>query len=207
MNFYTNTVPSATRAVLDDIKHIPDLQNFYLTGGTALSLYLGHRESEDLDFFIKTRFEPQILQQKLLQYGNLENVQMEEGTLNVFMNRVKLQFLQYPYRLLEDVTPWNGIFLSSIVDIACTKLITISMRGSKKDFIDMYVLLQQITLKTIFAKLDEKYEGVNYNYPHILKSLVYFEDAEIQPMPKMHIALTWEDVKKKMLHEAKQFTF
>lgn len=186
MKFYTKTVPTVTQSVLEKIKIIPDIQNFYLTGGTALSLLIGHRESEDLDFFTKNAFQPTFLQQKLQQVGPLENVQIDEGTLNLFMNTVKLQFLQYPYNLLEEFIQWNGIHLSSLVDIACTKLITVSMRGSKKDFIDLYVILQQMTLEELFPKLEKKYTNVHYNYPHILKSLVYFTDADDQPMPRMH---------------------
>lgn len=90
-------------------------------------------------------------------------------------------------------------------DIACTKLIIISMRGSKKDFIDLYFILQQRTLKEVFAKLDEKYKHVEYNYPHILKSLVYFNDAEAQPMPKMHKTVSWEDVKTFIVQRVKEF--
>lgn len=207
MNFYTNTIPQVTSLVLDNIKEISDMQNFYLTGGTALALLLGHRESEDLDFFTKNSFQPTLLQQKLLKLGTLENVQIDQGTLNLFMNKVKLQFLYYPYNLLEKLIPWNGINLSSMIDIACTKLITVSMRGSKKDFIDLYVILQQMTLEELFIKLDEKYTKVQYNYPHILKSLVYFNDADDQPMPRMHKDFSWEDVKNSIVKQVKAFTF
>ena len=100
MQLHTDTLPEATAAVLEKIKKI-DLKSFYLSGGTALSLQLGHRESEDLDFFTKTSLDPLLLQQKLSQYGELKNIMIEEGTLNVFMDGVKLQFLYYPYNLLE----------------------------------------------------------------------------------------------------------
>lgn len=207
MKFYTETLPQTTKSVLDKISGISDIQNFYLSGGTALSLLLGHRESEDLDFFTKILFKPQILQQKLLEKGILEDVQIDEGTLNLFVNKVKLQFLYYPYNLLEEFIPWNEIKLSSMIDIACTKLITVSMRGSKKDFIDLYVILQQMTLEELFAKLDEKYTKVQYNYPHILKSLVYFNDADNQPMPRMHKNFSWEDIKDSIIRQVKDFTF
>ncbi len=207
MNFYIETVPSATQSILESIKEISDIQKFYLSGGTALSLQLGHRESEDLDFFIKNLFQPQIIQEKLVQYGNLEDVMIDTGTLNLFMNGVKLQFLYYPYDLLEPLIPWNGIYLSSITDIACTKLITISDRGSKKDYIDLYEILQKISLQELFDKLEQKYKNIEYNQPHILKSLVYFKDAEAQPMPKMHIDLNWEQVKEFIIKQVKEITF
>lgn len=204
---YDKTLSETTEIVLTSIKDIPDLKNFYLSGGTALALLLGHRESEDLDFFTENQFNPQLLQQRLSVIAPLENVEITEGTLNVFLQNVKLQFLYYPYRLLEELVEWNGIFLSSIVDIACTKLITISDRGSKKDFIDLYVILKQTTLPDLFKKLDEKYQNINYNHAHILKSLVYFDDADNQPMPRMHIPLEWQDVKKTIIEKVREFQF
>lgn len=207
MDVYIETLAPPTKNLLDKIKDIPDLQNFYLTGGTALALYLGHRESEDLDFFTKDKFNPEILQQKLSSINRLENVEVAEGTLNVFLENVKLQFLNYPYDLLEKPQMWNGILLSSVIDIACTKLITISMRGSKKDFIDIYIILKKFSLTELFKKLDEKYSNVNYSHTHILKSLVYFDDANAQPMPRMHIQLNWEEIKSTIVKEVKNLKF
>ena len=207
MEFHIDTVPQSTQSALNNIRQIADIQSFYLSGGTALSLQLGHRESEDLDFFTKTAFQPQILQQRLLQYGELQEVMIDDGTLNVFMNKVKLQLLYYPYDLLESLIPYNGIYLSSVIDIACTKLITISARGSKKDYIDLYMILQNMSLQELFAKLEKKYKNVEYNIPHILKSLVYFNDADEQPMPRMHIDLTWEYVKSYIIGQVKDVNF
>lgn len=207
MKIYTETLPKATEEVLNKINNIPDLQNFYLSGGTALSLQLGHRESEDLDFFSQNQFNPQLLQEKLLKISPLKGTSLEENTLNTFLEKVKLQFLYYPYNMLEKPSMWNGLYLSSIIDIACTKLITISDRGSKKDFIDIYFILKEIILSNLFDKLEEKYKNINYNQTHILKSLVYFEDAEAQPMPRMHIQVKWEEVKKTIITKVKEFKF
>lgn len=207
MKYYLDTVPKATQGTLHKIKTVTSLKNFYLSGGTALSIQLGHRESEDLDFFSKTSFQPQQLQQQLLAHGSLEDVQIDEGTLNLFMNGVKVQFLYYPYALLEEPQEWEGIYLSSVVDIACTKLLTISMRGGKKDFIDLFVILQNTTLKELFSKLNLKYQNVAYNQPHILKSLVYFTDADTQPMPRMHTDIAWDEVKDFFIQQAKRFKF
>lgn len=204
---HVNTLPKSTETVLTSIKDISDLRNFYLSGGTALALLLGHRESEDLDFFTNKQFNPQFLQQKLSMVGPLENVEIAEGTLNIFLKNVKLQFLYYPYKLLEELVEWNGIFLSSTIDIACTKLVTISARGSKKDFIDLYIILKQIALQDLFKRLDEKYQNIKYNHAHILKSLIYFDDAESQPMPRMHIPLEWQDVKKTIIEKVREFQF
>lgn len=207
--FFTNTLPKNTLRLANEFQNNQPifLNNFYLTAGTALSLLLGHRESEDLDFFTQDKFEPQKLQQELEKFGSLTDLELADGTLNTFINDVKLQFLQYPYTLIEPVFDWNGIRVSSKVDIACTKLQTIATRGSKKDFIDLYFLLKEFTLAQIFKFSKEKYPKVDYNQIHILKSLTYFEDANQQPMPKMHIQISWEEVKEKIVEQVKEFKF
>ena len=193
---YTNTLLPKTAVVLEKLKTVRTLQNFYLSGGTALALQIGHRESEDLDFFSKEDFQPLTLQKDLEKIDLLNNVELGEGTLNAFIDTVKIQFLHYPYSLLEPPIMWEEIKLSSVIDIACTKVITVSMRGSKKDFIDVYFLLQTYTLRQLFENIKHKYKNVQYNDQHLLKSLVYFEDAELQPMPRMHKDVSWEEVKK-----------
>ena len=89
------------------------------------------------------------------------------------------------------------------MDIACTKLITISARGSKKDFIDLYFLLKEYELQTLFEKLKVKYPKTDYNETHILKSLVYFVDADEQPWPRMHKDVSWEEIKEEIVSKVK----
>lgn len=202
---FTQTLPKKTAELLRSFAHAEFLHSFYLSGGTALALEMGHRESEDLDFFNQDDFNPLELQQELTPFGKLEEVEIATGTLNLFLNGVKLQFLRYQYPLLEAKLLWEGIQLSSEIDIACTKLITISMRGSKKDFIDLFFLLKDYSLNRLFEAVQEKYRGSDYNQTHILKSLVYFDDAEQQPMPRMHKEVNWDQVKKEIVETVKKF--
>jgi predicted nucleotidyltransferase component of viral defense system len=203
---FTQTLPLPTAALIQDLKGNTFLNDFYLSGGTALSLQLGHRESEDLDFFNQQNFSPATIQNHLEKLGTLESVEIADGTLNCLLNDVKLQFLQYSYPLLEEFITWESIKLSSVLDIACTKLITVSMRGSKKDFIDIYVLLEKYSLTELMTYLDKKYQGVNYNHAHILKSLVFFEDADKQPMPRMHKDIEWSHIKNMISSQVKNYS-
>jgi predicted nucleotidyltransferase component of viral defense system len=208
-NIFANTLPLQT-AKLVNVLHESNpyfLKSFYLSGGTALSLQIGHRESEDLDFFSKDNFDPKKIEQELLKISSLSQTELESGTLNTFMDGVKLQFLEYPYDLIESTINWKGIKLSSIADIACTKLQTISMRGSKKDFIDLYFLLDTYSLDDLFKLVEKKYKQSDYSKTHLLKSLVYFEDAENQPMPRMHKEVSWKNVKQKMIDTSRTFQF
>lgn len=204
---FINTLPGNTGEVLNKLRGSNFINNFYLTGGTALSLQIGHRESQDLDFFSQNDFQPENIQKELETLGRLESLEISQGTLNCFLDQVKLQFLHYPYSILETHVNWEGIQVSSTVDIACTKLITISVRGSKKDFIDMYFLLNEYYLSDLFEKLKSKYPKIDYNETHILKSLVYFVDADEQPMPRMHKEVSWEEVKREIIGKIKAVEF
>lgn len=205
--FYPQTLPASTAELLDRFGQakLPWLDNFYLSGGSGLSLQIGHRESEDLDFFTQDQFNPINLQNQLLLLGELKSVEIVEGTLNTFINGVKLQFLYYPYALLEEKANWQNISLSAISDIACTKIQTVGMRGSKKDFIDLYFLLQKYSLEQLLALVEKKYAGIEYSTTHILKSLVYFDDADGHPMPRMKQSVDWEVVKQFMVEKVKDY--
>jgi len=205
IQFHPETLPIKTTQLLVKIESVRPsfLNNFYLSGGTALSLQLGHRESEDLDFFSTTPFDPRSLQVELEKLGKLNDLELSQNTLNGYLDEVKLQFLGYPYPLLLPLVDYGNTKISSVLDIACTKLQTIGMRGSKKDFVDMYVLLQKYSLRELLEKIREKYKNVEFNTPHILKSLVYFVDAEDQVMPRLHTEIEWERVKILMIEAVK----
>jgi predicted nucleotidyltransferase component of viral defense system len=203
---HTETLAPNTQKVFQKLGTLDVIKPFYLSGGTALALYLGHRESEDLDFFSKEDFNPQKLQQDLENSIKLSGVSQDKGTFDCYAENVKLQFLHYPYKLISKPTLWNGVTISAVADIACTKLITISSRGSKKDFIDLYFILQTFSLDELFSLISKKYHQVDYNLLHILKSLVFFETAEEQPVPKMHKNVSWAEVKKFLTETTKSFS-
>ena len=91
----------------------------------------------------------------------------------------------------------GGILVADIVDIACMKIDTVAKRGAKRDFVDIYFILKEIApLSDLLKMLTQKYASVNYNMTHIKKGLVYFEDAERDPMPNMIKALDWGELKR-----------
>lgn len=85
--------------------------------------------------------------------------------------------------------------MAGITDIAAMKLAAISERGTKRDFIDLYFILQNTSLDKILQFYDKKYKKLTSNLFHIKKSLVCFTDAEEDPMPKMIMAVSWKEVK------------
>lgn len=201
---FAKTIAPETRRVLEKIsvQHLAD--TFYLAGGTALAIHFGHRESIDLDFFSPEPFSLERLKRIIGLSGTYTLSQEEDGTLDGTLDNVKLTFLRYEYPLLYPLVDFLGVSLADERDIAAMKIDAISSRGSKKDFIDVYVLLEKYTLPEMIDFFEKKYSHIGYNKLHILKSLSYFVDAEEEPMPKMLQAISWDEVKRKISEEAKK---
>ena len=191
---FEKAIDSKTRQVLRKIRETQVLENFYLAGGTALSLILGHRKSIDLDFFSSSFPKFEILVAKLKTL-NPKVINQDKGTLDLYIDGVKVSFLEYKYPLIGDFLEFDQVKVASLEDIACMKLSAISSRGSKKDFIDLYFILQKFSLGELLALFEKKFKGVNYQMSHILKSLVYFEEAEKQPDPEFLVDVDWNEVK------------
>lgn len=172
------------------------LNNAYLAGGTALALQIGHRISYDLDFFTAEKFKAQVFLKEISRFGLYRHERVAWGTILGKLGNVRFSLFYYPYPLLKKPAILKNVNIASIIDIAAMKMAAISERGTKRDFIDLYFILQTITFAEIFNFYDRKYQKLSSNLVHIKKSLVYFEDAENEPMPKMIISVSWEKVKK-----------
>lgn len=201
---FDSSIYPKTKQVLENIKNIDIKKQFYLAGGTALALQLGHRKSIDLDFFIADFPKHQLLIQSLSALKP-KIINQAQGTLDMDIDGVKVSFLEYKYPLINPTENYLGVAMASIIDIACMKLTAISSRGAKKDFIDLYFLLKKYTLSDIFDKFEKKYQGVKYQKLHILKSIVYFADADVEPDPDMLIPISWDEVKKDLEEKVKEF--
>lgn len=169
---------------------------FYLAGGTGLAFQIGHRFSYDFDFFSPDPFRNDALKQLLDESGPLQVFQDSRGTLEGAIGETRVTFLHYAYPLLEKPVPFHGIKLASVLDIALMKISALSSRGSKKDFLDLYFLRDMFSFADLLDLFEKKYQGSGYNMLHIVKSLVYFDDAEEEPMPRMLQPAEWEQVKK-----------
>lgn len=192
-----NVLAKETRKVFSDLSKLSFIKQFYLAGGTAAALYLAHRLSEDLDFFSTEQFDESLLLQKLSEDGKFALEQKAEQTVTGIFNDTKVTFLGYNYPLLEPLKNADGIFAADLLDIACMKLDAISSRGARRDFIDVYFIAKEFALLSeILKKFEEKYASVKYNMMHVRKSLLYFDDADRDPMPKMLKPVSWDAVKK-----------
>lgn len=193
---YPDALAPATAHGLATLKQLPEIHDLYLGGGTAVALHLGHRLSVDLDFFSGLPIDTLALRQHLSQLGAFQLEAESRGTLHGVLDGAKVTFLEYHYPLLDPGDTYAGITIGSVRDLACMKLDTIASRGKKRDFIDLYAILQTgIRLEEVLQWFARKYARIAYNQLHLLKSLTYFEDAEADPMPTMLKEMHWNDVK------------
>jgi hypothetical protein len=143
----------AQQTALELLSRLGEARTFYLAGGTALALHLGHRRSRDFDFFRAKEFMPQDLLSSLREAGPVRVLQEAAGTLTVVLREVPTSFFRYDYPLLRPTheSPW-GMNLADPEDIAATKLAALAGRGSRKDFVDLYVYTRKI------APLEQTYK-------------------------------------------------
>jgi len=181
------------------------IRDFYLAGGTCLAMQIGHRQSIDFDFFIPDDFNTSGIVNILTQIGTYERGNEEKNTINGTLNGVRISFFAYRYNIIGDFKTHHNIRLAGLKDLAAMKLEAIAGRGSKKDFIDLFFLLQRYTLQEIFSFHTQKYGTGLGNQYHHLKSLIYFEDAETEAMPVMIKPLEWDNVKTRIISLAKGF--
>ena len=202
---HLNILPEEQLRLFETLSSQSFIEDFYLAGGTCLALQIGHRRSVDFDFFIPVDFSTSVIVNKLTEIGSYQRESEEKNTINGNLNGVMISFFGYPYTIIDDFKIFNKIRLAGMKDIAAMKLEAIAGRGSKKDFVDIYFLLQHFTLDEIFAFHREKYGlGLNNQY-HLLKSLVYFADAESEAMPVMINPLQWNDVKNRLISSTSEF--
>lgn len=193
----TKILTASQSDVLERLKGLSEVVGFYLAGGTALALRLGHRRSIDFDFFTAGDFDAIDLRERLRTiFGEVPVRSLAPRTLYVSLLGVTTSFFAYRYPLLEspEATPW-GFGLAGLRDIAAMKLEAVAGRGSRKDFIDLYFLCRRFDLCEIFRCFAEKYRGAGTDPYHRLRALAYFDDAETEPMPEMLAPVVWAEVR------------
>ena len=189
------------------ISHERRLEPWILAGGTGLALQFGHRYSEDLDLFGYEPFDPLGLAESLATVGRVRVQQAATDTLHVELNGMRVSFLRTETPLLFEGTPYRGLTVADTRDIAVMKMIAIAGRGSRKDFVDLFFYLRAGgTLQGALSLLHHRFQEVDFNTYHLLKSLVYFEDAEEEPMPKMIRLVEWDSVKEFLIAEVRQLS-
>jgi hypothetical protein len=175
-NLFLSVLDKKRKDLLNKLGFLKDY-GFYLAGGTSLALQIGHRTSLDFDFYTKKEFEPPRLREEFdKRFKKVREIHVAEGTLILDVEGIELSFFKYPYKLVKPCLKLEDVNLASVEDIAAMKILAISQRGKRRDFIGIYFLIQKFGLKKIMELTKEKYSMFNIYVG--LQGLSYFKDAD-----------------------------
>ena len=199
------TIEPNTLQLLKRLQSLPELADTRLVGGTALALQLGHRVSVDLDLF--GRWSDDVDFKAL--FSSVGRAEKSSSTPNgkmlfYYIDDIKVDCVTYDmYPWIGDGVEEDGLRLADVTDIAAMKINAITNRGTRKDFVDLYFLLQQFPFADLMQFYQRKYPDAN---PALaLRSMVYFVDAEAQPLPKMLVPFDWEECKQEIANAVRKF--
>ena len=199
--FHETVLPRAQAELLRRAGPAARAAGFYLAGGTAVAIRLGHRRSVDFDWFTDASIpDPLALARTLASAGlNLQVLDTPPHTLHAEADSVRVSFLSYPYPKLRPLVHWPafGCDLASLEDLACMKLAAISQRGARRDFVDIDALLSAgLDLGALLAAYREKYSVRDVG--HLLAALAFFDDADKEAEPILLRDANWDELKKRL---------
>lgn len=182
----TSTIKGSTLELLKSLQAEPALATTRLVGGTALSLQIGHRESDDLDLFSVELMDMMAVQSLLIDKYGLTPSVIEENTLIGFINGVKIDVIHHPFPWLEGSLNEDGMRLASIADIAAMKMHAIINSGKRpKDFVDIAFLSTHFSYNQIKHLLLERYPA--YDPIMVDKAIIYFGDIDELLVPEIRM--------------------
>ena len=202
-----NTITPSMHDVLSELSHWEGMMRFYLAGGTALALQLGHRSSVDLDFFSETDEVSPSTHSEILKHLSSPDVKVLESAWGNFVleiNEVRTGFFSYSYPLLEMTLELEKIRLASITDIGLMKLDALISRASRKDFYDLYCITQRQPFDKLLAMGVQKYPYARDFEVEAIRSLTFFENAERDTQPQLFTPIAWETIKAYFCTQAQQ---
>jgi hypothetical protein len=202
-------ISSDTFSLIKELQQFEEFASFFLVGGTALALKLGHRNSIDIDLFTRDEFSSQFIIDTLNAHFSFELSKSFKGGLLGFINDIKVDFIRHDYKLINTPIYEEGIAYLSLEDIAAMKLHAIINSGKRlKDFIDIYFLLERFSLEEMLTFYALKYPNFNPVIP--VRAINYFEDLDLNlDPPKLLIPLDLSTIKARIqtatLHSTLKF--
>jgi len=195
---HIKTVEPGTFSLLKRLMELPSLRSFSLVGGTALSLRYGHRSSIDLDLFFHEKFDHLSIERELIhEFESAFDYESGHKNLGIFcyINKIKVDIIYFPHLPIAAIETSDKIRIYSNADIAAMKIQAILGRAKKKDFWDLYELLQHYSLEQMINWHKQKYPNQMLAIS-IPNAITYFVEAEESETPVSFKKQTWEGVKK-----------
>lgn len=207
---YTEAISDPLWGLLRRLSAFPEMKFAYLGGGTALALQLGHRKSEDLDFFLIDEFDELAFMRSIQRSGldtlvinqtsNHTQLMIQSSKVDLIQSRMPLKF---PLKAIHPETA--NLKMADAKDIGRMKIMAIGSRGSKKDFVDLYCLAREIIpLESLIAMAMEEDLGIRYSKLLFLKGLVDFEEADLEGDVSMIWDKSWDEIKGSLKEKVKE---
>lgn len=195
-----SVLAAAQRRALARLSALPIAQQLYLAGGTAVALHLDHRRSLDLDFFSRgDNLDLERARREITDAGaRVEVIAQSDATLHLRLEGADVDIVRYRYPLLEPPSPIEGVTVAGLRDLAAMKLAAIAKRGLRRDFWDIHEMLtsQAVSPREVFDDYRTKFQTSEADTYHVLRALVWFEDAEGEPvMPRGLTARRWRRIR------------
>ena len=187
-----------TFSLIQELQALPELNEFYLVGGTALALQMGHRNSIDIDLFTTREFSPEDISIALNNKFSYRTTLSRKNTVLSVVNDIKTDFVRHDYKRLNEPITEEGITFLGKEDIAAMKMHAIIQSGKRlKDFIDIYFLLEHFSMKQLREFFSGKYP--NTSTLIAVRAVNYFEDIDenIDP-PKMLNPISLQAIKERI---------
>lgn len=205
---HPETLAPRAQALLARMAERPWAEEIYLAGSAALALYVGHRPVRDVDLMSNTnRLTSPDRRDLLAELLALEpSTQVEtarDGYLFARLDGVGMRFFYYPYPLAEPFEDFAGLAVASAVDLGLMKIGAIISRGTRRDFVDLYLLCRELPLADLLARAEDKFGHVRDFPLQALKGLADLSAAEEEPMPRLAVPLAWEEVEAWLRHEVR----
>lgn len=203
---YKNAVEPGTLELLESLQGNSFFEDFHLAGGTSLALQIGHRKSIDLDLFTLNDFDSNATLEYLEKSFGFKSIYSSTNTLRGLIKDTKVDLIAHKYPFVYPILNIEKIRLFSLQDIAAMKLNSIAGNGTRsKDFIDIFYLLKVFSVEEILSYYEVKYKS--RNQMHVLKSLIYFGDIDMDDWPRMIIEkeLSLDTIKTFLMKEVNEY--
>jgi len=189
MQLHKEVVTEKTWNLLQKVQTSPGFKSFYLVGGTALALQLGHRISNDLDLFCSKEFKTNITKQLDFKY---RVVSLHNNSIELFVENTKFFFFYFTFPRVHKIIKKEGVKLADPIDIGLMKLLALQGRTSKKDIVDLYFIDQKVMpLAKLLDHFERKYPKESFSSYDSFKS--FFNIDKVEPMPKLLIKVHWDE--------------
>jgi predicted nucleotidyltransferase component of viral defense system len=202
---FWNMVTPEMRQLLIHIGQESFSHRFYLAGGTALSIQIGHRRSVDFDFFSETDEIDESSRKEIiigLSSHSVEVIESVQGNLLTLVDGIRIGFFSYGYPLVDDLVNYEKIAFASLIDIGLMKCDALISRGSRKDFYDLFYITRSFQFDRLFQFGEKKYRHFRDFPLMVLESMTLFDNADRDIQPELFENIPWDQVKQFFVEQA-----